>query len=137
MTLKQAKALRQMTCAGWFRPMRALTRTMRKGKWELRKAELRTRDPRFAERLLCPLTFAAMAETGQRHSNRDYLLASNAIGIPNRLAFEIVTAADNNDFACERMRRILVRAAGLSQDQTLTQPQDESEIPLELVSEVH
>jgi len=110
--------MKSISTTGWFRPLRAFTRSMRKGQWTCRKNAPWWIRTHFGRRTHCPLTFVAAVETGKEFSaSFQWRTAGDAIGLPVELQIRIAAAADISgdplNETTARMRRILERAAGL------------------------
>jgi len=112
--------------ASLFRKMRALCRTMRKTDWEFRydlygtsaSTFLRQKDQEDS----CPLTFTWFVASGQFYHSRDWEPVSRKLGFKLHEAEKIIMSADHGNSktvmaskTCKRMRRILLRAAGLKE----------------------
>jgi hypothetical protein len=98
-----------------FRQIRALCRTMRKGKW-FRHQESYIRTIVRGE-THCPLTFAAWVATGKSTEPAFYEEAGDLLGITRKLSDQVMEAADlDEEWALPKLRRILLKAAGLPPD---------------------
>ncbi len=112
-----------------FRLLRALVRTMGKTEWEFRRNLYGVSRSNFlrqkGEEDSCPLTFTWRIASGQLYRSRDWQTVGHKLGFNAQLAELIILAADHgegNGFGTaggtrRRIRRILLRAAGLKEPQ--------------------
>lgn len=114
------KATQHLT-SGWFKPLRAITRTMRKGQnWSVSPhGHLRLRLIGNCDPVYCPITWVARAELGQYYDGREFRVAADRLHLDAVLAENIADAADRASAVPHllprhvRLRSILLRAAGL------------------------
>ncbi len=96
-----------LTAASTFRKFRAFCRTMQKGQWYLDEIlAIRCRS-RLSEHPHCPLSFV-----GGTRDYTNWQIASRKLGFTHKEYTEIIAASDHNRPSI-KMRRILLRAAGL------------------------
>jgi len=98
-----------LAAASTFRKLRAFCRTMKKGDWYLNEAHALRCPGWLTRHPHCPLSFVA--------GTRDYTewqVASRKLGFTHKEYSEILAASDHNRPSI-KMRRILLRAAGLKE----------------------